>query len=522
MVSVIIEEKTPILGIPTEEAFIFINGGTASKQWYLQIKDTSTGKRHRFSLGNQCRGIDGKREAVIEGGKRYISYMAKMERGEQLRSLSTGEMCRRFLEKEKGRISNVPHKGITQTRYRFLENHVDKFLEFVGGANIDVTKIRRERFHSYPEWRREWARKKKKHEVTENTIRQELSTIKRIFTEIAYVDRYIQSIPTFPTIRIKGTEGTIRRDHFTAKEYELFIKRIRARWAFPTQGAKNEKSTRKGKIYEIQLVRQRVNGKWVSNPRRAPIQYHVSLHRKIIYYAVLISANSMMRIGSLQKIQWKHIRKNNLISKEEQQIFCLVDVPAENTKTARGYIINAPLVEYFNQIRKISKYTNASDYVFCNQRNGKPFSRRVWVDYWDEMLVAAEFAEWRMRPRMEDGTCTWDEREMSWKINGIIKESTTEKNHACCEINKWAWVKDNKNLTWYSMRHTAITFRIMYGKGKLSPLVLAQQANTSVKYIETHYYHHDAQTITEEINAGRKFLRESSMNVDWMDEQNYQ
>jgi hypothetical protein len=111
---------------------------------------------------------------------------------------------------------------------------------------------------------------------------------------------------------------------------------------------------------------------------------------------------------------------------------------------------------------------------------------------------------------------------MSWKINGIIKESTTGENNACCEINKWAWAKDNKNLTWYSMRHTAITFRIMYGKGKLSPLVLAQQANTSVKYIETHYYHHDAQTITEEINAGRKFLRESSMNVDWMDEQNYQ
>jgi len=120
-------------------------GAPPQSSGICMIKDTSTGKRHRFSLGNQCRGIDGKREAVIEGGKRYISYMAKMERGEQLRSLSTGEMCRRFLEKEKGRISNVPHKGITQTRYRFLENHVDKFLEFVGGANIDVTKIRRER-----------------------------------------------------------------------------------------------------------------------------------------------------------------------------------------------------------------------------------------------------------------------------------------------------------------------------------------------------------------------------------------
>jgi hypothetical protein len=68
MVSVIIEEKTPILGIPTDEAFIFINGGTASKQWYLQIRDTSTNKRHRFSLGNHCRGIENKREAVSEQG----------------------------------------------------------------------------------------------------------------------------------------------------------------------------------------------------------------------------------------------------------------------------------------------------------------------------------------------------------------------------------------------------------------------------------------------------------------------
>jgi hypothetical protein len=231
VVSVTILEKTEILGLPLEEAFVFINGGTASQQWYLQIRDSNTGKRHRFSLGGNCRGVDKKREAILEGGKKYFGFMGKIEKGEQLRSLSVGEMCKRFLDREKSRVSNIPHRGITLTRYRFLKNHTEKMCEFLGSGTY-VDKITRERFFVYPEWRREWARKQQKREVTTSTIKQEMSTFKKILKEIAWVDKYIQSIPAFPKVIIRGKESTIRRDGFREREWNLFTNRISAiKWA---------------------------------------------------------------------------------------------------------------------------------------------------------------------------------------------------------------------------------------------------------------------------------------------------
>ena len=509
MVSVTVEEKTEILGLPVDEAFVFINGGTASKQWYLQIRDSNTNKRHRFSLGSSCRGLEKKKEAIIEGGKKYISFLAKIEKGEQLRSLSVGEMCQKFLIKEKSRVSPVPHRGITETRYRFLTNHTDKLCEFLGSGTY-VDKISRERFFVYPEWRREWARKRQKNDVTESTIRQEMATFKKIFKEVAWVERYIQSIPSFPSIKVRGKEATIRRDAFTPKEYDRFIRDIRNKWAVITPANQKEKVA-----YEMRLVRSKVNGKWASRIARCKIPEKVITHRRILYYCVLLASNTMARVGSLRKMKWKHVRKNPTLSKENQRIHCLIDVPAENSKTAKGYTINAPVVEYLNRIRKLSKHTGNDDYIFCNQLNGKPFSTRVWDDYWDEMLVAADFAEWKIKPVMDTGVCEWDEKKDSWILNGESKVTVSEDGGECCEVKKWAATKDNKNLVWYSLRHTAITFRVIYAKN-LTPFVLAAQANTSVKYIEQHYYHHDAQRMTAELNSGRRFLKESEMTVDWM------
>jgi integrase len=51
--------------------------------------------------------------------------------------------------------------------------------------------------------------------------------------------------------------------------------------------------------------------------------------------------------------------------------------------------------------------------------------------------------------------------------------------------------------TLYSLRHTAITFRLLYGKG-IDLLTLAKNARTSVEMIEKHY----ASELTAEMNVG--------------------
>jgi hypothetical protein len=53
----------------------------------------------------------------------------------------------------------------------------------------------------------------------------------------------------------------------------------------------------------------------------------------------------------------------------------------------------------------------------------------------------------------------------------------------------------NQNKTLYSLRHTAITFRLLYGKG-IDLLTLARNARTSVEMIERFY----ASQLTPEMN----------------------
>ncbi len=57
--------------------------------------------------------------------------------------------------------------------------------------------------------------------------------------------------------------------------------------------------------------------------------------------------------------------------------------------------------------------------------------------------------------------------------------------------------KDGKERTLYCLRHTAITFRLLYGQG-IDLLTLARNARTSVKMIDKFY----ASTLQPEMNVG--------------------
>ena len=65
-----------------------------------------------------------------------------------------------------------------------------------------------------------------------------------------------------------------------------------------------------------------------------------------------ISLESEIRIGSLQKMRWGHISENKTLSKEDQQIWCLVEVPAENTMTGHSHQLSAPIARHLEKLRK--------------------------------------------------------------------------------------------------------------------------------------------------------------------------
>ncbi len=67
-------------------------------------------------------------------------------------------------------------------------------------------------------------------------------------------------------------------------------------------------------------------------------------------------------------------------------------------------------------------------------------------------------------------------------------------------------------LTWYSFRHTYITMRLSAGV----PLpTVAANTDTSMKYIQEHYFHYRADESTEILGKGRK-IKPAEESLRWI------
>ncbi len=156
-------------------------------------------------------------------------------------------------------------------------------------------------------------------------------------------------------------------------------------------------------------------------------------------------------------------------------------MPAENSKTGRRYTINAPIARHLDELRKITRFKGKTDQLFTNQKTGKVFSERIWKDSLCEMLVEAGLAKWAE----EDSN-----------------------NQRKIEISS------GKNLTWYSFRHTYITFQLVLNETPVA--VVAAQCDTSMKYIEDHYFHYRAELSTQTLSKGRHTLKAARGDLEWL------
>ena len=168
------------------------------------------------------------------------------------------------------------------------------------------------------------------------------------------------------------------------------------------------------------------------------------------------------------------ITENKTLNKEERKIWCVVEVPAENTKTGRWHELSAPITAHLERLKKITRPKNKNDLLFLNQSTGKPLSSRIWRDSLLEMLVEA-------------GLATWSE-----------DDSNNQRK---------AEIKSGKILTWYSFRHTWITFALERG---VPIATVCNNCDTSIEYIQEHYFHYDAKRATGALATGRKGLRTGS------------
>ena len=218
-------------------------------------------------------------------------------------------------------------------------------------------------------------------------------------------------------------------------------------------------------------MQQNSQGKWDTKTNiqikseRGRIQL---IHREMLHLAMRISMDSGIRPGSLRRMKWKHIIENTTIPVTKRKSWVLIDVPAENTKTGRRDRCSAPIAKHLEKLGKISTYTKQNDFIFLNQSRGTQMSEHLWKDSISEALVEDRLADW-----------------------------SEDDSNNCRKID----VHSGKNITWYSFLHTHITLRLNAG----TPVsVIAANCNTSMKYIEEHYFHYRAAEQTEILGKGEK------------------
>ena len=75
-------------------------------------------------------------------------------------------------------------------------------------------------------------------------------------------------------------------------------------------------------------------------------------------------------------------------------------------------------------------------------------------------------------------------------------------------------IHSGKNLTWYSFRHTYITFQLTLNETPVT--MVAAQSDTSIKYIEDHYFHYRAELSTPTLAKGRNTLKAATGDLEWL------
>ena len=461
-------------------------------KWNLYFYDRNADRRYRRTLVDPQTGQhppnneSGKAEALKLGMIMFVELKGKSDRGESISTCNFGDLCKMFLRKEKARISDVPHRGITESRYRLIKSQVKWARDFMNNDKVMVHRIPRTKFDSYEIWRKEKAREYGKKTPTPQTIVSELSTIGRMFKEVA-VRKGFLTLSTMPEISWKrpSKRRVTRRDDLTEKEWlemektgRLYFIKGRSRILDENYKMEKHKSgSRKGLWKTVTVITR--------NTKRGKTNYD---HRNMFYWAVRIAMDSGMRIGSIKKLKWKHVDENAALPEEKKKVWCCIDVPPENTKTGIGYRCTAPIVKHLNNIRKFTKFKKPNDYVFTNQYFDAPkqWSSRIWEDYLKEMLVEARLANW--------------------------SEGMTRGKGSGLKID----IHSGKNITFYSFRHTHITFRLKAG----TPMaVVAANTNTSMKYIEDHYFHFRSDENVESLTLGReKRVKPSLAGTSWINE----
>lgn len=168
--------------------------------------------------------------------------------------------------------------------------------------------------------------------------------------------------------------------------------------------------------------------------------------RSIIHHFVLICSNTGMRFGEARQLKWRDVRRIYKKKDDPKSLSVELFLPADITKTRESRTVIGLGGQHFRNRKENASFKSPEDFVFCIEK-GKMISKKTYYSQWSSLMDYLGFRD--------------------------------------------------QSLTYYSLRHTYATMRIITGNVHLH--VLGRNMGCSVAHIEKHYAHVKTEEMVQEL-----------------------
>ena len=345
-------------------------------------------------------------EAQRLGKELWIEVLGKVEAAQPIFSPSTSVLVNMFLEVKKSEV------GINKTmgRYQTIRTQLGWYLEFVG-ADEKITDVDRNIWDGYYRFRRTH-----KPNVTDMTLTNEKSTIRSLYRWAIRLEYLPQRyLPEFPLL---STEA-VKRRALTVEEWRTIYEHMRSK-----------------------------NWTNVDDPKKEE-------QRRFIYWFVLVLGNLGCRFGEARRLTWNNVKKIQKVTVDgRDQTQVTVNFLKSQTKNKKARTAIGRRGDVFSTIKRYSKHTKNTDFIFVDNDTGEQISREVYYRQWHTMLEETGLQEKSVEP-----------------------------------------------LSFYNIRHFFATQRLYSGA---NPYALAKTMGCGIQYIWDHYGQVDvekmAKDLTKQVN----------------------
>lgn len=289
---------------------IFRRGDVGHKNWYCRIKLPKADRYKTVSLKTSDLHEARSRAFDVDADVRF-----RIKHEVPIFNKPFSDVAKEYTESQKSRAKMGE---ITHERVKKITSVINAQLNpYVGTTQISL--IGQDRWANYPAWRREHGKGSIREQVSDSTIKFEMSIFGAIMT-FALKKRYIPASQKFEG---RPNFKTMRRDAFSLEEYRALHTRGRT---------------------------------WVKAADKKPAS---QWYRNVTYNFVLIMCNTGMRPPEARNLRWRDVSYGK--DKDGRE---LVILSVSGKDKARQLVAPPSVGEYLERIRVISKATEPDDPVF--------------------------------------------------------------------------------------------------------------------------------------------------------------